>query len=246
VHKNIKELTGKTFNYLTVLKLAQTKPVLWLCRCECGVEKFIDTSNLVLGRTKSCGCKKAEMVGNATRSHGKTGTAEYKTWIGIKGRCKYPYVNGYKNYGGRGISVCTEWDVSFLQFLEDMGKKPDSSYTIERKDTDGNYERGNCYWATPEEQARNKRTNRVIEFNGESMIMTDWAKRIGISVQALNQRIRRGESLDRALTAKRDENPVRQVVIEGKSQTIKEWCEELKISRKTLYKRYDFERRTYK
>jgi len=237
MHKNIKDLTGKTFNYLTVLKLAQTKPVLWLCRCECGVEKFIDTSNLVRGSTKSCGCMKAQLVSRATSTHRESGTAEYRTWVSMRSRCKYPSVNGYKNYGGRGITVSPEWMHDYPQFLKDMGRKPSKEYSIERKDTDGNYERDNCFWATPREQNRNKRMNRVLEFNGESMIITDWAEKIGVSVQTLSQRLTRGDSLEKALTTPLNGNKLSKIEIDGDIKTIDEWCDLFGVTRKTIYNR---------
>lgn len=87
---------------------------------------------------------------------------EYATWTGMKSRCSNPNETGYANYGGRGISVCAEWRHDFQAFFEYMGPKPDPSYSIDRIDVDGNYEPGNVRWATPKEQANNKRPRAKV------------------------------------------------------------------------------------
>jgi hypothetical protein len=119
----------------------------------------------------------------------------------MKSRCDNPIQTGYENYGGRGIKVCERWASSFEAFLSDMGDPPDDKAQLDRVDVDGDYEPSNCRWVSPKENSRNKRTNAVIEFNGERRCMTEWAELIGITHQALRRRIHiLGWSIEKALT----------------------------------------------
>jgi hypothetical protein len=131
--------------------------------------------------------------------HGGYGTPEYSVWSAMRARCLNPAHSNYRHYGGRGIQVCERWE-SFANFLADMGPRPSLRHSIERTDSNGNYEPGNCRWATPAEQARNKSTNRFFTLNGETMCLTDWAKRLGVSPDCLAARLRRGTPPELALT----------------------------------------------
>lgn len=150
------DISGKTYDRLTVIRKVQNKNqkhnTHWLCRCTCGKETVVSKPNLTSGHTKSCGCLNKDII----TKHGKYKTAEYKTWCAIHSRCKNHKLKGYKNYGGRGISVCERWG-SFENFLSDMGKRPSSKHSIERVDVNGNYEPSNCKWATTKEQSINTR-----------------------------------------------------------------------------------------
>jgi hypothetical protein len=133
----------------------------WLCRCDCGTEIIVTNENL--GRcTFSCGCLQKERFeeqrhsGDATRTHGMYGTPTYNSWTAMRARCYRRGCNGYKNYGGRGITVCERWRSSFENFLADMGERPDGM-TLDRINVEGNYEPGNCRWATKSEQRKNVR-----------------------------------------------------------------------------------------
>jgi hypothetical protein len=114
--------------------------------------------------------------------------AEYDAWHMCIQRCENPNNPGYKTYGARGIRVCHRWH-SFENFFADMGPRPSPRHSIDRIDNDGDYEPGNCRWATPAEQARNRRTNRMIEFGGRTMCISDWAAEIGISCGSLMRRL---------------------------------------------------------
>lgn len=134
----------------------------------------------------------------ANTTHGMTKTRAFKTWLSMLGRCS-PRSKVWERYAGRSVVVCERWK-TFENFLADMGEPPDG-LTLDRIDNDGNYEPGNCRWATYAEQARNRRTNRLLTHNGETMCVTDWARRIGISRTALHRRIDvLGWPVGRALT----------------------------------------------
>jgi hypothetical protein len=143
--------------------------VMWLCQCDCGNEITLSSNPLQRGNTKSCGCLKPESIGNAHRTHGMRNTPEYDVWAGMRQRCTNPNHVGYANYGGRGITVCKRWDI-FENFIADMGQRPNSNYTIDRIDNNGNYEPGNCQWLKSGDQQKNKRNSRQspqgMGFNG--------------------------------------------------------------------------------
>lgn len=132
--------------------------LMWLCDCICGEWRIIRGHDLRNGKTRSCGCLEKE----ARIKHGMEGTSEYHTWQAMHERCRNPNNPGYKNYGGRGITVCKEWK-EFSAFIKDMGKRP-SGLTLERKDNDLGYYPGNCIWASWKVQANNKRKRKPISY----------------------------------------------------------------------------------
>lgn len=124
---------------------------------------------------------------------------EYQSWYSMRSRCQNPNAANYANYGGRGITVCSRWDV-FEHFLADMGPRPSSKHTLDRRNNEGPYCPENCRWATPTEQGRNRRTNHRLTFRGETLTVQEWAERIGIRPKTLHERLRRGQTAERALT----------------------------------------------
>lgn len=188
-------IIGKRFGRLVVLSYAgndKHRQANWLCKCDCGVEKVVPGYLMKHGMTKSCGCYRRDDSRSRKTKHGGCYTTEYQTWLGIKNRCTNPNEDVYPAYGGRGIKVCDRWLNSFENFLEDVGKKPSRKHSLDRyPDKNGNYEPGNCRWATQEEQMRNIRSNRWIECNGERMILMDWARRFGISHSNLRKQLKR-------------------------------------------------------
>lgn len=167
------DITGRRFGKLIARWPAgQNKQgaVIWLCSCDCGNHTSVVSASMIAKRTSSCGCG----VGQSTRSrftkHGHAAdyktTSEYRAWDAMIQRCHNPKTKFYSYYGGRGIKVCDRWRKSFASFIADMGKKPDSKLTLDRfPDNNGNYEPGNCRWATRKQQSANTRPPRRRKLN---------------------------------------------------------------------------------
>lgn len=157
----LNDLSGRIFGRLHVLQRSgKTRPVKWVCKCSCGIERTVRSVHLVTGHTKSCGCLQREIsivVGSASKRHGHSngGSRTYNVWQAMKARCFTQTHHAYKWYGARGITVCARWMV-YENFLDDMGEKPDG-LSLDRINNDGNYEPGNCQWATATQQSRNRR-----------------------------------------------------------------------------------------
>lgn len=200
-------LTGKTFNRLTVISYAGRdafKKAEWLCKCQCGNEKVIAGSCIKSGHTSSCGCAQLEAIRKVSRTHGCNGksgkTREYNTWSCMIQRCVNPKYTDYHNYGGRGIKVCKRWRFSFENFLKDMGPRPEGM-SIDRKDNNKDYSPDNCKWATRTEQNNNRRDCRIIEYQGKRQTIAKWSRDVGLEEKCLRNRLNNyGWSVERALT----------------------------------------------
>jgi len=199
------DLTGADFGYFKVVKYvgrykknwAKVYARFWSCKCVCGAYFILSTSDT--RKQKSCGCMKKELVSKANMKYNVVANKipEYQTWISIKRRCYSENHIKYKNYGARGIKVCQEWKDSFESFLNDMGAKPTSKHSIDRIDVNGNYEPGNCRWATISEQANNKTTTRLIEFEGVKYSMRNLAIKLNCKYTRLQTLyVRQGRSMN--------------------------------------------------
>ena len=182
------------FGRLTVIERAENKGhyVAWRCRCDCGTEKIVCGRALISGDTQSCGCFHKETA----IKHGMSSTPIYNTWSNLKNRCLNPNSNHFKNYGGRGITVCDEWKDDFQAFYAYVSKLPhfgEDGYSLDRIDNNKGYEPDNVRWADRKTQNRNKRSNICVEYEGKKMTLADAAELSGIEHITLFYRYRAGD-----------------------------------------------------
>ena len=196
------DITGQKFNKLTVVERVENAVggiARWRCQCDCGNFTIVRGSNLKNGAVKSCGCI---LKNGTTTTHGLSKTRIYSIWNSMKERCHNPKVESYHRYGGRGISICDEWNKSFESFYDwAMSNGYSDNLSIERKDNNGNYCPENCTWATRKEQCRNRRTNAVFEYMGEKHTLTEWCEILDLDYKFVHNRINRsGWSFEKAVS----------------------------------------------
>lgn len=197
------DLTDKRYGRLVVISCEGSKKIgtrkyatsiIWKCKCDCGNDVIVQNINLLSGNTQSCGCyqkdRASEVVSTVNKTHGMSNSPEYKSWCSMLTRCVNSNAPNYDHYGGRGIIVCDRWKESFENFYEDMGDRPKNT-SIDRIDNDGNYEPGNCRWATDIEQANNRSTN--VKF-ADGKTLSETAREIGVSLGAIRKHFRKGRS----------------------------------------------------
>lgn len=162
----IRDLAGQRFGRLVAQShTSRPRPngstrTFWICACDCGAEKSISSSDLTSGRSTSCGCFQRDEIGARRRTHGASETPEHAAYLNMLRRCTNPDHHQFADYGGRGITVCERWRSGFGVFLADMGRRPSPLHSLDRRENDGNYEPSNCRWATPKQQAANRRPRR--------------------------------------------------------------------------------------
>lgn len=198
-------MTGLRFGKLVGVKKVGNHPksrrAMWLFQCDCGKTKVIAGGPVRSGNSRSCGCGIVNATIQRNLTHGLSFTPEHMAWREMKKRCYNPNYNGFKNYGGRGISVCERWMDSFENFFSDMGKRPSEKHSIDRVENNGNYEPGNCRWATKKHQNRNKRNNHKLCFSGESKTIQEWSEITGINHGTIESRIRKSKwTVEKSLT----------------------------------------------
>lgn len=215
---------GEVFGSLTLVESKTRKSKggkcvsAWICRCECGNSHYADQSNLVAGNVTRCPECNAKAVGDRKRTHGMSGKNGigapkiYYTWQAMKRRCYYEKESRYADYGGRGIKVCQAWQDSFEQFMADVGMPPTPMHSIERIDSNGNYEPSNVRWATMTEQANNKRNNHMLTKDERTQTMAEWCRELGLAYHTVKRRLKMsGGDVEYALRTEK--------VKKGKSKT---------------------------
>ncbi len=200
--KRLINLTGQRFSRLLVQKresVVGEKRAHWLCVCDCGKTCVANGSSLRNGSIKSCGCLQEEARCQFRHGQAKIGalSREYKTWARMKSRCENKNSKAYPLYGGRGIKVCERWH-DFLEFYKDMGTRLEGM-SIDRIDPNGDYEPGNCRWATSKQQNRNRTNNRVVTFNGVTASLAEICELNGARYSAVHARLQRGLTIDNAI-----------------------------------------------
>lgn len=194
VHPHFKNLKGNTYGRLKVVGyFGKTKDIhSWICVCNC-IEKneVIVKASLLGTKTNSCGCLQKESR-KLNKTHGLSKTREYSIWCGMKDRCYNENNERYSYYGGRGIKICDRWLESFENFVKDMPPIPGPKYSIDRINNDGNYEKGNCRWATAKQQANNKSNNHLLTYKGQTKNVQEWAGFLGINRLTIKSRIKMG------------------------------------------------------
>ena len=195
------DLSGQRFGKLLVLAESGANRhgnTTWECRCDCGSTIVASGVNLRSGNSASCGCSRRNACAKRLTTHGASKHPEYSVWNGMIRRCEDPRRDDYHRYGGRGISVCDRWrhgehgQHAFLCFLEDMGPRPSSLHSIERNNGLGNYEPGNCVWATSTEQANNRSSNRRITVGSRTQTLAEWVRETGGDYHAIKKAIVKG------------------------------------------------------
>jgi hypothetical protein len=198
------DLSGKTFGRWTVVSRAENSvagQTRWLCRCVCDNQAVVQAAALKTGHSQSCGCLKVEVLVNKFTTHGHArdgATPTYHSWAGMIARCTNENHAAYPYYGGSGITVCERW-LEFPNFLADMGEKP-TGKSIERRNYRIGYEPKNCCWATLKEQARNRRSNRLITLDGVTRTIAEWSEQTGIRQSTISWRLQAGRSAEEALS----------------------------------------------
>lgn len=213
------DITGKKFGRLTVKEFLykQNKCNFWKCICDCGNEIVVRQKDLRRGHTKSCGCYQRERAKEANTKHNLVGSKIYNTYLRMKQRCFDKNCERYKNYGGRGVTICDEWldkengFINFYNWAYENGYNENLS--IDRIDVNGNYEPSNCRWITMEEQARNKTNTIRVEYENEILTLKDLCRKLNLNYKTIWNRLKSGYDLYKAINT-----PIR------KSKTSKSAC----------------------
>lgn len=200
--RTAKDLSGQRFGRLTVIRRAEgeyPRPY-YECICDCGNKIVVEGKRLTSSNTRSCGCLHRQQLVERNYKHGERYTRLYKTWLSMKQRCSV-HRDKYKQWEGRGIKVCEEWNNSFLSFKEwAEANGYNDTLTIDRIDVNGNYEPTNCRWITKAEQQFNKTNTRYFEYKGQKKCLAEWAEIFGMNKPTLYNRVYNlGWSIDKAL-----------------------------------------------
>ena len=221
---NFNDLTGHVYGRLTVISPAykdKHRHWKWNCKCECGKECIVAGCHLRRKRnpTRSCGCLHLDMI----TKHGCAGTDLSNIYYGIIHRCHNPKSKDYPRYGGRGIEVCDEWRADIRSFVA-WGKSSgyEKGLSIDRIDNDGSYSPENCHWISLAAQNRNKSSNKLITYNGETRILEEWGEHLEVDADMICHRLLHGWTVERALTESLC-NKKMYTTEDGRAHTIPQW-----------------------
>lgn len=199
LHRIDMSLVGQRFGRLVVKEfdhLEKNRGSYWKCQCDCGNKKIILRTDLLNHHTISCGCYAKENMQKRSYKHGLSNARIHRIWNGMKQRCSNPNCHNYKNYGGRGIQVCKEWQ-TFITFYDwAINNGYNDQLSIERIDVNGNYEPDNCTWIPVSQQLSNKRNNVFFTYNGETYTIEQWSKKLNICRQVLSRHIKKNNYQD--------------------------------------------------
>lgn len=245
----LKDITGSVFGWLRVLRADHSSPerTKWVCFCDpslggCGNETITTSGRLNKGRAVSCGClRRSRLLAQTTHGHSKRNrrSKEYTAWAGMIDRCYRQESQHYDRYGGRGIRVCDRWRYDFAAFLDDMGLKPSNKHSIDRyPDNNGNYEPGNCRWATQSEQMRNTSMTRKVMYRGELRVVADLSDGTDVVHRTVIDRIDHGIGPEAALSLKPyGMRGTKTYTHNGETRTVLEWARAVGMTKDRIEKR---------
>lgn len=204
--KEAKNLVGMKFGMLSVISRAEDNigndgknVIMWNCVCECGNKTIVDGRSLKKGHTKSCGCLQGEHHNDSSHILGKTRL--YRIWTNMKQRCYNPNNSNFKNYGAKGVTICEEWKNSYTKFKEwATNNGYNDTLTVDRINVNDNYYPENCRWISLREQENNKSVNHFITFNGETLTLAEWNRKLGFKRGVLEYRLKKGWDIEKAIT----------------------------------------------
>ena len=229
------DMTGKRYGCITAVRpngLCKSRDIKWLFKCDCGVEFSASGYAARNGKIATCPECAAKRIASGSIKHGMSSTPEFGIWTDIKTRCYNQNHIAFKHYGGRGIAVCERWLSSFENFLADIGKRPSRIHSIDRIDTNGNYEPENCRWATGIEQANNRRNNIRIVIDGTEKTLTEWCRDLGVSYSSAWLRYQQGCRGNDLFVSRRTT-----LTHVGITDSISGWSRRTGIKQSTIYMR---------
>lgn len=209
----VRRMVGKKFGELVVVRQAPTGErgyLRWECKCSCGQMIEVDGDRLRAGQRTACGVANHYLNKPSAKYSREDWKTEYVAWANMKQRCNSSKHKRYKDYGGRGITVCERWK-KFENFADDMGPKPSPIHSLDRKDANGNYEPENCKWSTPTEQARNRRRTVFVEHEGRRQKMADLIATAKVPSCTVWHRVKWGWPIDEALNIPKGGRPTKRV-----------------------------------
>lgn len=242
--KRFKDITGNRFTEWTILGYAgkssggARKRNMWWCKCSCGSVGKVSIQDLMSSTSRSCGCLSRRLTSARSKTHGMSQTKEYLAWKNMISRCGNIKNKSYADYGGRGVSVSSQWlgECGFVNFYSQVGPRPSDVHSLGRIDNDGNYEPGNVRWESDFQQSCNKRNNILVEYDGNIITASHCSRITGVSARVLRKLKKRGVDPDKCYEiATRGATLKHYITALGKTMTIREWSLETGLKWDTLY-----------